>query len=130
MKHIFFLLVMAALTACSTPPYVHKSGEFNRAASDFGQPVKDISSVTICYSSYAATPGEVTKLAVAECAAFNKTAEFKEQSYEVCPLATPVAAVYNCLGSGNAEEGKVIGPDGQAIPGGTLMNYDGIPFRY
>ena len=129
MKHLFSMLALFAfvtvVTACSSPPYVHKGGEFNRASSDFGQPVKDIGSVTICYSSSSTTPQQVSKMAIAECAAFNKTAEFTEQSYNVCTLSPPVAAVYECLGSGNFARS-----DGQAVPGGTLMNYDGIEFRY
>ncbi|NQU58283.1 MAG: hypothetical protein HQ513_13685 [Rhodospirillales bacterium] len=134
MRHIFSMLVLAGVVvvvaACSTPPYVHKSGEYNRASQGFGQPVNDISSVTVCYSSYSATPQQVSQLAVDECAAFNKTAQFSSQSYNVCPLAAPIAAIYNCLGSGNFADSGVLGLDGQSIPGETIMNYDGIQFRY
>ncbi len=128
MRHIFSFLtlvvVVVAITACSSPPYVHNAGEFNREAADFGRPVTDIDSVTICYSSYSATPRQVTQMAIDECARFNKTAKFDEQNYETCPMVAPTAAVFNCLGGGNA------GVDRQGIPSGTLMNYDGIPFRY
>jgi len=130
MKHIFSLLaltvVIVTMAACSTPPYVYKSGEFNRASPVFGQPARNIYDVTICYSSSNATPQQVTKLAVDECAAFNKTAEFTKQSYNVCPLVAPIAAIYECQGQGNARASG----DGQSVPGGTLMNYDGIEFRY
>ena len=130
MRHIFSILALAGiivtLTACSSPPYVYKAGEFNRASAGFGQPVSDISTVTICYSSYAATPQQVTQLAVDECAAYNKTAVFLKQSHSICPLATPTAAIYTCEGVGGYGENA----SGQTIPGGILMNYDGIPFRY
>lgn len=121
------LVLVALVTACSAPPYVHKPGQYNRASADFGRPVIDISSVTICYHSSSATPQQVRKMAVDECGRFNKRAEFSEQNYETCPLTTPVAAVYSCIGDGLAggEENGVGG-----IPSGTLMHYDGIPFRY
>jgi hypothetical protein len=129
MRRIFSMLVLfpvvVVVAACSSPPHVHKSGEYNRATRNFGQPVSDISSVTICYSSSSTTPQQVSKMAIEECAAFNKTATFVEQSYSVCPLTTPVAALYDCVGSGNYTSSG-----GQAVPGGTLMNYDGIEFRY
>ncbi|MBC8268179.1 MAG: hypothetical protein H8E36_05480 [Rhodospirillaceae bacterium] len=129
MKRIFSALalfsVVAFVAACAGQPYVHKSGEFNRASSGFGQTEKDISNLTICYNSSSTTPQQVNKMAIEECAAFNKTAKFVGQEYNVCPLTTPIAAKFNCLGSGN-----FVGSDGQAVPGGTLMNYDGIEFRY
>ena len=102
MKHLNFKMVLVgvvlATAACSSPPYVHNSGEFNRSSEGFGQPVKDISQVTVCYNSSSATPRQVTQLAVAECARFNKTATFTRQDYNICPLASPVAAIYNCQG--------------------------------
>jgi len=130
MRHIFSIVMLVGLvvvvTACSSPPYIHKVEQFNRAASNFGQPVSDISSVTVCYSSYATNPQQVSKLAIDECAAFNKTAKFSRQRYDVCPVAAPIAAEYNCLeGKGGAGSRGA-----QAVSGGTLINYDGIPFRY
>lgn len=134
MKQFFSILALVGtvltLAACSAPPYIHKSGEFDRNSKDFGRPVTEIDSVTICYSSYSATPQQITKMAVDECALFNKTAEFKEQNYKTCPFVAPTAAIYDCLGDEDTDmrEGNV--GAGQGIPGGTLMNYDGIPFRY
>ncbi len=129
MKHLFFSLALVGLvtttSACSSPPYIHNAGEYNRESAGFGRPVEDISQVTICYSSSEATPRQVSQLAVAECARFNKSAVFSEQSYQVCPLAAPIAAIYTCEG----DAGNVMGGS-QGIPSGTLMNYDGILFRY
>lgn len=120
------LVVLVALVAsCSTPPYVHRSGEFNRQAANFGQPVEDIDSVTICYSSYSATPQQVNRLAVDECAAFGKTAEFTGQSYDACPLSAPVAATYSCRAGGAATAAG-----DEVVPGTAIINYDGIQFRY
>jgi len=128
MKHIYSMLalvgVVFALSACAVPPYVHNASEFNRSAQGFGQPKTDISAVTICYNSRSATPRQVSQLAISECARFNKTAQFSKQSIEICPLQAPSAAVYDCIGDGIAREGT------QGIPSGTLMNYDGIQFRY
>lgn len=134
MKHIFPMLalagVMVVVTACSKPAYVYKSEEFNRAAKDFGRPVSTINQVTICYSSYSSSPQQVSQLAIDECAAFSKKAEFYEQRYNICPLEAPVAAVYTCRRDSKSLAGGELDRDGQSVPGGTLMNYDGIPFRY
>lgn len=104
MKQIFLIFaVMASValtSACSAPPHVHKPGQYNRAAAGFGQPVTDLDRVTVCYSSYSATPTQVRKMAAQECARFNKTAEFVKQNYQTCPLTAPVAAEFNCVGDG------------------------------
>jgi hypothetical protein len=134
MRHIFFMFALIAVVvmvaACSSSPFVHKPDQYDRSAKGFGQPVKDISEVTICYSAYGTQPRQVSQLAVDECAAFNKTAKFVKQSYNVCPMATPIAAIYECQSDGNLVTGGILDRDGQSNPGGTLINYDGIEFRY
>jgi len=101
LKNIFSMLILTgigvAVASCSSPPYVYKAAEFNRAGKDFGRPVTKISSVTVCYNQYSATPQQVSQLAIDECAAFNKKPIFLSQSYGTCPLATPIAAVYYCF---------------------------------
>jgi hypothetical protein len=126
MRQFISLLVFTALAACSVPPYVHKADQFNRGTAGFGQAVSDISNVTICYSTYSATPGQVSKLALDECARFGKSVRFIEQDYNICPITAPMAAVYACEGT-KASDGS---SDIQGIHKGSLMNYDGIQFRY
>ena len=126
MRQFISLLVFTALAACSVPPYVHKAGQYDRGTAGFGQPVSGISSVTICYSTYSATAGQVSKLALDECARFGESVRFIEQDYNICPITAPMAAVYACEGGSASEENSNV----QGIPKGTLMNYDGIQFRY
>ncbi len=128
MRLLFSILAVAALGACSVPPYIHQADEYNRASSEFGRPVTDISGVTVCYNSRSATPAQVRKLAADECARFGKKVVFSEQNYTTCPLAAPVAAVFACKGDEETEGG--FGNDVQAVPGGVLRVYDGIKFRY
>ncbi|MBT3239251.1 MAG: hypothetical protein HOK06_08435 [Rhodospirillaceae bacterium] len=92
------VFITGGLAACSTPPSVYKKGEFNRADPDFGKEVTDITSVTICYSAYSSTPAEVAAMARDECGKVGKTAMFTGQSYDNCPLFTPVSANYQCVG--------------------------------
>ncbi|HEX9702291.1 MAG TPA: hypothetical protein VGA19_05525 [Rhodospirillales bacterium] len=93
------------LGGCAAPgPFVHHPGEFNRAAKDYGKEPTNIDSVTICYNKYGTSPGIVAKMASAECARFNKTAEYRRQSFEICPLFTPVAAEYECIGGPKTEK--------------------------
>lgn len=91
------VLVFLALAGCApTQPYVFRSGEFDRTSAIFGREPADISSVTICYNKMATTPEDVRDMAVAECAKFDKRALFNRQSLKPCPLATPIAALYDC----------------------------------
>jgi hypothetical protein len=98
MKFFFPVIMLSlGLAACtSTEPYVYKSSEFNREAQGFGQPEKNISSVTICYSSAGAKADQVRQLASASCAEFGKEARFSHQDFKTCPLLTPVAAHFEC----------------------------------
>lgn len=84
------------LAACSDPPYVHDPAEFNRDHADFGKDRTDIAEVTICYNTRGATPADVTRLAVESCGEFGKSAVFEGQTYAICPLSHPVAAVFTC----------------------------------
>ena len=126
MRLFIALLVFTVFAACSVPPYVYKAGQFDRSSAGFGQIDSDISNVTICYSTYSATPREVSKLALNECARFGKSVRFIEQDISICPITAPMAAFYACEG----EKVNNKSSDVQGISKGTLMNYDGIQFRY
>ena len=96
--------------ACAAPKaYVYNSGEFNRASKTFGKEPEDLSSVTICYNKIGTKPEIISKLAVEECGKYSKEAIFLEQKLDLCPLFTPIAAVYNCIGD-KPEEKKVSSP--------------------
>ena len=126
MSFLRLIFVFFILTACSVPPYVHKSGQFDRSSVGFGQPINDISSVTICYSVYSSTPAKVSKLAIEECSRFGKSASFLEQDMNICPITAPMAAVYSCNGEAIIREKPTKLTDQK----GALMNYDGMKFRY
>ena len=126
MRLFILLSVLFFSSACSTPPYVHKADQFNRSSSGFGQTVTDISNVTICYSKYSATPGEIGKLAYNECTRYGKSIKFIGQDYNTCPITAPMAAHYKCVGEKASDESIEV----QGISKGTIMNYDGIKFRY
>jgi len=89
--------VLLAAGCGAPPPYVHREGEFNRERPDFAKEPLNIDSVVICYSKYGTKPEIVANMASAECARFNKKAEFQYQSLETCPLSTPIAATYACV---------------------------------
>lgn len=90
-------LVAAACTA--PPPYVKNVGEFDRTSSVFLNGITDREKITICYAKNGTTPAMVSALAQQECASYAKRAVFREQSLQVCPLLTPVAAIYDCVES-------------------------------
>ena len=94
------------VSACAVPnethgdedqnPFVYNPNEFNR--STFSKPTVIPDSVIICYNKYGTTPKTIANMAVKECAKFNKTAEFDRQTMLICPLFTPIAAIYKCTG--------------------------------
>ena len=96
--------------ACAAPEaYVFNPDEFNRASPRFGKEPQDLSSVTICYNKMGTKPEIISKLAVEECRKYSKNAIFLEQKLDLCPLLTPIAAVYDCQGD-EPEEQKISRP--------------------
>lgn len=98
---LFPLLAALLVAGCATTDegaYILHDGEFNRASPDFAKTPEDIDSVTICYNKYGTSPGKVATMAEQECGRYNKKSVFIRQSYNICPLFTPVAAIYNCQG--------------------------------
>ena len=92
------VLVLAA--ACGGPPYIHDTSEFNRGSEFFSKPRTTRNNVTVCYRKGATTAAAVQRLAAAECGRFGKSAALLEQNLNVCPLLTPIAAVFECQGPG------------------------------
>ena len=86
-------------------PYVYLPQEFDRKSKDFGKDPLNIDSVTICYNKYGTNPEIVAKMASAECAKFDKKAEFRGQSYKECALFAPVAAKFKCVGGDDMKKG-------------------------
>ncbi|MBO6520532.1 MAG: hypothetical protein JJ900_08700 [Rhodospirillales bacterium] len=92
-------IVLLGVAACSgAPAYVDKPYEINRENADFpeGPPIVHGSQVTICYKKSGTTPAQIRALAEEECARGNLNATFTEQTYSLCPLLTPTAAVFSC----------------------------------
>ena len=97
---VFVFLVAGLATACAdTKPYVHNKSEFDRKLVSFAKGVTNHSEVTVCFQKHGTMSQAIVDLAREECASFGKTAVFREQTYQVCPLVTPVAAVYDCVGA-------------------------------
>jgi len=85
------------VTACSGgPPSIYYPQKYNRESREYLQGIEDRSEVTVCYSKSGGTPLQVTELARQECARYGKRAVFREQSYQYCPMLTPIAAIFDC----------------------------------
>jgi len=96
---ILMTSLISLISGCSGgDAYVYNSKEFARESETFRSGILDREEVTVCYSKGATSPRQITKLARDECRQFGKSAQFREQSYQVCPLMTPIAAIYDCVG--------------------------------
>ncbi len=88
------LATLVLVFGCAGEPYVLNAEEFNREIVYFvhgyriGRLVK---SVTINANHAEA----IQELAVNECRRYGRAAAFSKTDYNVCPLTTPVAAVYD-----------------------------------
>ena len=107
---IFSLIAAFMAAACAAPEaYVFKSGEFKRDSKTFGKEPDNLSSVTICYNKMGTRSEIISKMAVEECGKYGKKAIFFEQTLNLCPLFTPISAVYDCKGD-EPKEQKVSKP--------------------
>jgi hypothetical protein len=90
------ILSVFLATACESPAYIYKEGEFNRNAADFNRDIKDRDELTICYNKSDTTSQDVLEMAKDECGRFGKSAKFINQDRETCPLSNPIAANFTC----------------------------------
>ncbi len=123
LRHVPFLFFLSslALAACARPePYVYRPGEFNREDPSFGPGPKDISAVTICTSESGPPSQTILEMAGAECAKFSKTAVFESQEYLSCPLLSPLATRFECVGARSEVPG---GPEGSSEWGNALEGW-------
>ena len=100
-KYITQFLIIAGfffVAACTGPPaYVYIDDEFNRESEFFLKGVTSRCIVNVCYRKNVTTPQQVANLAKKECEKFSKRAIFIEQNSLVCPLMSPILAIYNCV---------------------------------
>ena len=100
-KHTKQLLIIAGFflcAACEAPPaYVYVDKEFDRGSDFFLKGITSRDTVKICYHKKGTTPQQVLILAKKECEKFSKQAIFIEHNLQVCPLVTPITAIYNCV---------------------------------
>lgn len=78
--------------------YVDRPHELNRDSPYFpdGPDLAEGDNVTVCYSKSASSPKEIFELADNECRRFGLRAELDEQVYTLCPMVTPIAAIFTC----------------------------------
>lgn len=99
------IAVAASLAGCAAESaYVQRPYAIDREHADFplGPELKAGSTVTVCYAKSSATPQAVRKLADDECGRFGLGTAFIEQTLSICPLMTPVAAIFKCAKTGVA----------------------------
>ncbi len=100
-KHTFFRLITFAilffLTSCGGKPYIHEDQKYNRGSELFLHGIKDREKVIICHTNLRSIPQPVKRLAQTECQRFKKSAQFRNKALDICPLFTPIAAVFDCL---------------------------------
>jgi len=96
---ILMTSLISLISGCSGgAAYIYDSREFVRESETFRSGILDREEVNVCYSKGATSPRQINELARDECRRFGKTAQFREQSYQVCPLLTPIAAIFDCVG--------------------------------
>jgi len=113
------ILMVTAIAACSgDPPYVDRPYEINRDNVTFpvGPPILSGSPVTVCYAKSQATPEQIRALADDECAKGGLMAVFNRQSLDVCPMMTPIAALFVCEETASARRGSAPATSRTSLP--------------
>lgn len=91
---------LVIVSACSAPaPFVYDSAAYNREDPNFAKPLKTRDSVTVCYSKYGSDQRDVVVLAANACAQYGAGIRFTGNSFNNCPLMTPVGAQFACVGA-------------------------------
>ena len=94
---IFIVIVLCNfITVCAGQPYINVNNEFNRDSDHYLKGPSDRDKVQVCYNTRSTNPEQIIKMASDECMRFGKHARFSKNSYTVCPIRTPVAAIYDC----------------------------------
>lgn len=114
---ISFVALLGVAGCTGAEPYVDRPYAINRDSTVFpdGPKIVPDSLVTVCYAKSSATPAVIRALAEAECAQSGLGAAFEEQTYDTCPLLTPIAANFRCYGP-VAEKGPVAGNAIGSVP--------------
>jgi hypothetical protein len=92
-------LMLSGLAACSGgEAYIYSPYSINRELETYpdGPEITEGSVVTVCYAKSKSMPQTIRQLAAAECSKGNLGIVFVEQTYNVCPMMTPNAAVFSC----------------------------------
>ena len=103
MRNVWTISIIALLgvTGCTgADPYIDRPYAINRDSVYFpnGPEIEPGTPITVCYAKSSATPASIRALAEAECAQSGLGAAFVEQTYDVCPLVSPIAAIFACSG--------------------------------
>lgn len=89
--------ILIAATGCSGPaPYAYKWDEFNRESPQFNKPLQVGEPVYVCYNGLSTTDLDVQKVAEAKCATLGRTAVRLKEEVSICPLLTPITAIFRC----------------------------------
>lgn len=88
---------LLAATGCSGPdPYAYKWDEFNRESPLFNKPLAVGQPVYVCYNGMGTTDLDVQKVAETKCAELGRTAVRLREEVSICPLLTPMTAIFRC----------------------------------
>lgn len=95
---MFAALAGLAAAGCgATDAYIFKPDEFDRDAKTFNKELTDREDVTVCYNGLVTTDKRVEEMADAECRRFGRVAVVAGETFEQCPLLTPVEARFACV---------------------------------
>ena len=90
-------VLLLTIAGCGGQPYIHLAKEYDRESEIFLRGITDRDDVTICYTKRKTTPRIISQMAAKECRRFGRVARLRQQTLGTCPLATPIAAVFDCL---------------------------------
>ena len=100
-------VLLSTIAGCGGQPYIHLAKEYDRDSETFLRGITERDKVTICYAKRKTTPRIISQMAAEECRRFGRVARLRQQTLRTCPLATPIAAVFDCLRPNHRARGNV-----------------------
>ena len=95
--HLLVAAVVPIAGCGFAEPFEFRPDEFNRASPTFNIDPDPLTEVSFCYNRWQTSLEEITGMAEARCSSQGRQARFREFSYDLCPVATPVNAAFDCI---------------------------------
>ncbi len=126
-RRLAVVAATAVLAACGmADPHLHEPAIFQRDHPDFAKTDRVRDEVVVCYAKSSTSAAAVARIARDACVVGGRGIQYRGNTYLKCPLATPIGAVFSCVG-GVTRAGAVPAGEAPEPVAGTVAGQPGAP---